>query len=97
MAYKVSPLTYWIGKQLVKIPNIALVNVVAGKRIAPEFVQGQAQPEVIAAEIGDLLTNAERRSVMIAELRKVKDKLGTPGASQRVAAILAEMINTHNS
>ncbi len=92
MAYRVAPLTYWIGRMLVKIPDIALVNVVAGKRIVPEFVQGAATPERLAAELTDLLQNTERRREMTANLAEVRKRLGEPGASKKVAAILQEVI-----
>jgi lipid-A-disaccharide synthase len=92
MAYRVSPLTYRIGRRLVKIPHMALVNVVAGKKVVPEFVQGEARPDVIAEELADLLRNDVRRQRMIADLEEVRDRLGEPGASSKVAAILKEMM-----
>ncbi len=93
MAYRVSPLTYLLGRFLVKIPNLALVNVVAGKRIIPEFVQNRANPASLAAELTSLLKDSVRRQEMAAELAQVKAKLGAPGASRKVAAILNEMIS----
>lgn len=92
MAYKVSPVTYWIGKSLIKIPNIALVNVVAGKKVIPEFIQQEANPKTIAEEIILLLDDPIRRQKMIEELAEVKKKLGEPGASKKTAKILSEMI-----
>jgi len=92
MAYRVSPLTYWMGRFLVKIPDIALVNVVVGKRIVPEFIQGAATPERLAAELAMLLKDPERRAALVAELGEVRKKLGAPGASARVANLLSEMI-----
>ncbi len=96
MAYKVSPMTYWIGRFLVKIPNIALVNVVAGKRVIPEFVQDEAKPEAIAAELINLIKDPARRQKMMEDLTQVKAKLGEQGASKKVAEILAEMIQDSN-
>ncbi|MFH1862268.1 MAG: lipid-A-disaccharide synthase [bacterium] len=96
MAYRVAPLTYWIGRRLVKIPNIALVNVVARKRIAPEFVQGEAEPKRLAEELENLLTDSNRRASMIAELSAVRQKLGEPGASRKTAEILHTMISAQN-
>jgi lipid-A-disaccharide synthase len=94
MAYKVAPLTYFIGKYLVKIPNIALVNVVAGKRVIPEFIQSDAHPRRIAETLYELLTNTAYRETMEKELKEVRRKLGEPGASRKVAAILNELIST---
>jgi lipid-A-disaccharide synthase len=94
MAYKVSPLTFWIAKRVVKIPNIALVNVVAGKAVVPEFIQGDATPEKIAAELAILLRDPARVQAMKLELNEVKSRLGEPGASLKTATILREMIKT---
>lgn len=92
MAYKVAPLTYWIGRHLVKIPDIALVNVVAGRRVIPEFVQGEASSQRIAAELRAMLDDESRRRTMMEDLAQVRAKLGEPGASAKVASILSEMI-----
>lgn len=92
IAYKVSPLTYWIGRRLVKIPDIALVNIVASRRVVPEFVQADAVPERIAAELSALLKDPSRRRQMTVDLDEVRRKLGQPGTSKKVAAILHEMI-----
>ncbi len=93
MAYKVAPLTYWIGRFLIKIPNIALVNVVAGERIVPELIQGDATPNKIASELAILFQNPERRKTMVDDLSRVREKLGEPGASKRVADILYSMVS----
>jgi lipid-A-disaccharide synthase len=92
MAYRVSPITYWFGKHLVKIPDIALVNVVAGKRIVPEFIQKEADPEKIGKAIAVLLQDPSLRSEMKSEFAAVRAKLGEPGSSVRTARILFEMI-----
>lgn len=92
MAYKVSPITYWFGKHLVKIPDIALVNVVAGKRIVPEFIQKEADPERIREAVAVLLRDPARRERMKSEFAAVRAKLGEPGSSVRTARILFEMI-----
>ena len=93
MAYRVSPLTYFLGRQLVKIPDLALVNVVAGRRVAPEFVQGDATPKRMAAELSALLKDSSRRLAMRQDLARVRQKLGNPGATRQVAAILYSLIN----
>ncbi len=93
MAYRVAPLTYWLGRILVTIPNIALVNVVAGKRVVPEFVQHAATPRSLAAALAELFRSPEKRQQMIRELEKVKSRLGEPGGSRRVANLLAELIS----
>jgi lipid-A-disaccharide synthase len=86
VAYRTSPLTYFAARQLVKIPHIGLVNVVAGRRIAPEFVQDALQPKAVADALGPLLDDASpERRAMVAGLDGVRASLGTPGAAGRVA------------
>jgi lipid-A-disaccharide synthase len=92
VAYKTSPWTYAIARRVVKIPNIGLVNVVAGKEIAREFVQDAVIPERVADALDPLLDAGNpRRIAMIDDLAQVRAKLGTPGAAERVAAIASEL------
>ena len=83
VVYRVSPLSYAIGKRLVKLPYIGLVNIVAGQQIVPEFVQHNFKPEKVAAAIKPFFQDGEERRRVQAELQKVREKLGTPGASER--------------
>jgi len=86
VAYRTSPITYAAAKWLVKIPNIGLVNVVAGRRLAPEFVQDALQPFAVADALAPLLDpDSEARQEMIAGLAAVRTALGTPGAAARAA------------
>ena len=92
VAYRTSPLTYFAAKRLVKISNIGLVNVVAGRRLAPEFVQDALQPFAVADALGPLLDHrSSERRTMIEGLDEVRKSLGTPGAAGRVA-VLAESL-----
>ena len=90
--YRMSRLSWWIARRLVNIPDIGLVNVVAGRRIAPEFLQDEVDPNVLSPVVRDLLSEPEKRRVMTRELRQVRDRLGTPGASSRVAELALEMV-----
>jgi lipid-A-disaccharide synthase len=76
----------------VKIPNIGLVNVVAGREVAREYVQDDVVPEKIAVELAELLdpASAERARVLDG-LAEVRAKLGTPGAALRVAEMASEL------
>ena len=86
VAYRTNRLTYAAARRLVKISNIGLVNVVAGARLAPEFVQDAFQPGPVADALAPLLdrASAERRS-MVDGLARVRAALGQPGAAGRVA------------
>jgi lipid-A-disaccharide synthase len=91
--YKTSFWTYLVAKSLVSIPNIALANVVAGKRIVPEFVQRKAVPARIAEEMYDILTERNRYGNIQNQLAKVKEKLGERGASGRAAQIVMQVLD----
>jgi lipid-A-disaccharide synthase len=90
--YKVSPLTYWIGRLMAKVEHIGLVNLVAGETVAPELIQESASPERLAQEALSILIDRERFSAMRSALRVVKEKLGTPGASEKAARLALKMM-----
>jgi lipid-A-disaccharide synthase len=85
VVYKTSWLTYLIGRMLVSIKNIGLVNIVAGKRIVPELIQHKASATHIAREALRILGDDKARETMRKELSAVKGVLGSVGASARVA------------
>jgi lipid-A-disaccharide synthase len=92
VAYRTSALTYAIARRLVRIPNIGLVNVVAGRRVAPEFIQDALTPTAVAAALEPLLdAGSAERTTMLGGLAEVRDKLGRPGAAVRVAQIASEL------
>ncbi len=86
--YKTSWLTYCIAKAVIKIPYIGLVNIVAGKKIAEELIQNEANATNIANAIETALHNPNS----IDELTAVKTSLGEPGASMRAARIVISSI-----
>jgi len=77
---------------LIKVDNIGLVNIVAGKQIVPEFIQHRANAATIAREVTALLRNEEMLSTMRKELSLVRGKLGEIGASARVAQRILQMV-----
>ncbi|MDP3142514.1 MAG: lipid-A-disaccharide synthase [Candidatus Omnitrophota bacterium] len=91
--YKVSFLTWVFIKQMIKIPYIGLVNVVAGKKIVPECLQYEATPEIIAQNILEILKDKEKFLRMINDLSQLRQKLGKTGASMRAAEIVAGVLN----
>ncbi len=92
VVYRTSWPTYLAAKSVVRVPHIAMVNVMAGKTVVPEYLQYRARPRSIAEDIVGLLRDDQRRATMRMELRKVRAQLGSPGAVDRAArAILAEL------
>jgi lipid-A-disaccharide synthase len=90
--YKVSALSYWLGRALVRVNNIGLVNLIAGKEIVPELIQQQARADNIAAKVSEMLDDVAGRRNMQHELVKIRDMLGGSGASRRVADIALGML-----
>lgn len=90
--YKISPLSYFIGKMIVNVKNIGLANIVAGKTVVPELIQEDVSGNRIAAEAMDILTNAERKQEMIKELAAIRSKLGNPGAARKAAHLAYDML-----
>jgi lipid-A-disaccharide synthase len=89
--YKMSPTTYAIGKRLVKVPHIGLVNIVAGRRVVQEFIQEQAQPAAIAQELERILDDEEYRQAIRRDLGEVRMRMGEGGCSARVAQMASAM------
>jgi len=92
VVYKISTLSYLIGRAIINVDNIGLVNIIAGKTVVPELVQGDANPERMADEVYDILTSGARMNEMKRDLIDVSKKLGGPGASKRAAELVCEMI-----
>ncbi|MGE5575824.1 MAG: lipid-A-disaccharide synthase [Syntrophothermus sp.] len=88
IVYKVSALTYRVGKLLVKIPYIGLPNIVAGRVVVPELLQDDATPERIAEEAEDILLEPGRADKVREALREVVSRLGEPGVLERVAGLI---------
>ena len=87
VAYKVSPLTYFLGRRLIKVQYASLVNLVAGREVVPELLQDDAGPEKIAAATMRLVANRAERALMLAGLAEVRERLGGEGASARAARL----------
>ena len=90
--YKTSWSTYQIGKRIITVDFLAMPNLLAGQTIFPEFIQHEANPENISREALDLLSNPARREAIKTKLSKVIQSLGEPGASQRAAHLILELL-----
>lgn len=93
--YKLSPISYWLGRVLVKVNHIGLVNLIAGRRVVPELVQQDASPANIADVVLDLLEGEDNLETIKAGLAEARGILGKAGASNKVAEIAAGMLKGH--
>ncbi len=90
--YKVSAPSYYVGKMVINIDHIGLVNIIAGKTVVPELIQDEASPEKIAAMVVEILADSKRMADIKIELSKIRDMLGSPGAAERTARLAFEML-----
>jgi len=94
VVYRLSPLTYAIGKPFVKVGTYAMTNLVAGHRIVPELIQSDFTPRRVADETVAFLTDRERHARTREALRRVREMLGGSGASGRAAEAVLEVART---
>ena len=90
--YKISPLSYLLGRLFIHVSHIGLVNIIAGKSVVPEFIQADAEPERLAKALLEILTDERRMAAIRLDLSNIKKKLGEPGATQRAAALAYGML-----
>ena len=95
--YKASWLTYWVGRMLVKLPYLSMVNVLAGEKVVPEFLQGAAEPERLGKAALQILRNPKGAEGMANRIRDVAKKLGGPGAAARAASEVEDAIRQRKS
>jgi lipid-A-disaccharide synthase len=91
--YKVSFFSYWVGRALIRLDHIGLVNLVAEKGIAPELIQKDANPQRIADEALRILRDPLLNRKMTESMGEVRQKLGEPGAAQRAAQIVVSLLH----
>jgi lipid-A-disaccharide synthase len=93
ITYRVHPITSYIALRLVNVPWVGLVNLVAGYEVAPEFLQSRASAETLAdgvlplLDVANAVTRRQREGLQL-----VRDRLGAPGAADRVAELAAGLI-----
>jgi len=96
VVYRVSRLTYLLVRPLYRLPHVCIVNILAGRGVVPELLQGKVTAEAIAAAARPLLADGGPREAMIGGLREVREALGTGRSSgrpsRRVAEVLAEFL-----
>ena len=92
IVYKVSPISYWLGRALIRVDHIGLINLIAGRRLVPELVQGQASAEGITEQVFNLLADQEKLVQVQNDLLAARKLLGGSGASKRVAEIALSLL-----
>jgi lipid-A-disaccharide synthase len=96
VVYKVNPISYIAGKILIRVPDVAMANIVSddgsGKRAVPELIQGEATPERVAAEVVALLDDPARAAETRRRLALGREDLGPPGASRRTAEAILQAL-----
>ena len=93
VVYRLSPLTYHLGRRLVRVPHYAMANLIAGRRLVPELIQSDFTPERVAEEALRLLEDAAFRDRMREGLAEVRHRLGGPGASARAAEEVRQVLD----
>jgi len=92
--YKLSPMTYRLGRRLALVDTYAMVNLIAGQRIVQELIQDDCTAAAVAAEAIRILTDPEYREPMIEHLAEVRRRLGGPGASERAADAVLDVVHS---
>jgi lipid-A-disaccharide synthase len=90
VAARTNPLTAFLARRVIRLPSLVMPNLIVGAPVVPEFLQQEAQPERLALALGELLEGPVRE-VQLAHLERVRQRLGSPGAAERAAAIAQEM------
>ena len=93
ITYKLSPLSYYVGRWLINTPFIGLPNIIAGKSVVKELIQHDATAEKLADEVDEILSNSVYQQAMCANLQQVKQLLGQGGGSKNMADLALEMLN----
>lgn len=92
VVYRVSLITYWVGRLMLKVAFVSLVNLLAGRRVVPELLQGDMTPERIAEEVRRVWTPGAPREEMLRGLAEVRGRLGETGAATRAAEAVLELL-----
>lgn len=92
IVYRVSPVSYSLGRALIRVDHIGLVNIIAGERVVPELVQEDANPRNIALTAADLLDHPEKMDHMRKKLQQVRKAMGGAGAADKTAGIALDLL-----
>jgi hypothetical protein len=88
VVYRLSLLSYLLGRMLIKLDHFSLVNLIAGFRAVPELLQDEVKPLAICQAVSELFNEGERRAATLDALALVRERLGESGAAERVAEMV---------
>jgi lipid-A-disaccharide synthase len=94
VVYRVTPLTALLARPLVRTPFFSMVNLIAGKRAVPELIQDDFTPDRVADEILRLLNDQSAREALRRDLAEVRHRLGPPGAVDRAADVIVQLLSS---
>jgi lipid-A-disaccharide synthase len=97
IVYRLSWITYALARMLVNVKHVGMVNIMAGKEVVPELIQADFTAERVVKKTRTLLENQVRRDRIVGKLVSLREKLGTPGAADRVAHIAMSMMGKGSS
>ena len=97
IVYRVASLTFSVARILVRVPHIGMANLLAGEGLFPELLQNQVTPEQITAAVCRMIRDPEQLARISAGIKRIRDRLGGPGASRRAAAVALELLGISNS
>ncbi len=95
VVYSTSPVTYLIGKSLIKIDSISMANIVMAEKVIPELIQKDLNQEKIYSVSRNILSNPEKYNGIKSKLNKIKEKLGASGASRKAAELIYKELNVN--
>ena len=90
VGYRLQPVSYAIARLMVRVPNVALVNLIAGRTVVPELLQNEWRPDNLSAVTSEMLEGGT--AAQKAGLAEARSRLGSPGASRQAAEAVAEYL-----
>jgi lipid-A-disaccharide synthase len=97
VAYRLAPATYWIARRFVRLPHVAMPNLVAGREVVPERIQAECRGDLLARDVAAYLDDPDRVRAVREGLSDVRRRLGEPGACERAAEAVLEVAEARRS
>jgi lipid-A-disaccharide synthase len=95
VCYKTSGITYFLGKMVIKVPFISLVNLIAGKEVVREMIQSAFEPKALKTELKKLLIEGDYRATMLKEYETLSQKVGEKGVSEKTAGLMVKYLKSN--